>query len=117
MTASVKVSGSYLIGKALQAEGVRNIFTLAGDHVLPALDALSDMDFRFVDTRHEQAAVHMADALGRITGTTGSGDVYHTRFRQRHTRTRQRNALRESRDFLSPVPRTLRSLVAELCRR
>ena len=71
MTASVKVSGSYLIGKALQAEGVRNIFTLAGDHVLPALDVLSDMDFRFVDTRHEQAAVHMADAWGRITGQPG----------------------------------------------
>ena len=99
MTASVKVSGSYLIGKALQAEGVRNIFTLAGDHVLPALDVLSDMDFRFVDTRHEQAAVHMADAWGRITGQPGVAMYTTPGFRQRHTRTRQRNALRESRDF------------------
>jgi acetolactate synthase-1/2/3 large subunit len=29
------------------------------------------MDFRFIDTRHEQAAVHMADAWGRITQQPG----------------------------------------------
>ena len=65
------VTGSHLIGKALKLEGVTNIFTLAGDHILPALDVMSDMDFRFIDTRHEQAAVHMADAWGRITGQLG----------------------------------------------
>ena len=68
---SAKITGSQLIGRALQLEGVQNIFTLAGDHVLPVLDAMSDMDFRFIDTRHEQAAVHMADAWGRITGRPG----------------------------------------------
>jgi acetolactate synthase I/II/III large subunit len=66
-----KVTGSHLIGKALQLEGVRNIFTLAGDHILPVLDVMADMDFRFIDTRHEQAAVHMADAWGRLTGQPG----------------------------------------------
>jgi acetolactate synthase-1/2/3 large subunit len=66
-----KVTGSHLIGKALKLEGVSNIFTLAGDHILPVLDVMSDMDFRFIDTRHEQAAVHMADAWGRITGQVG----------------------------------------------
>jgi thiamine pyrophosphate-dependent acetolactate synthase large subunit-like protein len=30
-----------------------------------------DQDFHFIDTRHEQAAVHMADAWGRITGQLG----------------------------------------------
>jgi acetolactate synthase-1/2/3 large subunit len=71
MAGSGKVTGSHLIGKALNLEGVRNIFTLAGDHILPVLDVMADMEFRFIDTRHEQAAVHMADAWGRITGQPG----------------------------------------------
>jgi acetolactate synthase-1/2/3 large subunit len=56
---------------ALRREGVDTIFTLAGDHVLPLLDVMSDAGFRFIDTRHEQGAVHMADAWGRITGGPG----------------------------------------------
>lgn len=71
MASASKVTGSHLIGRALKLEGVRNIFTLAGDHILPVLDVMADMDFRFIDTRHEQAAVHMADAWGRITGQPG----------------------------------------------
>ena len=66
-----RVTGSHLIAKALKLEGVSNVFTLAGDHILPVLNVMSDMDFRFIDTRHEQAAVHMADAWGRITGQLG----------------------------------------------
>lgn len=66
-----RVTGSHLIAQALKLEGVDNIFTLAGDHVLPVLDVMADGEFRFIDTRHEQAAVHMADAWGRITGQLG----------------------------------------------
>ncbi len=66
-----RVTGSHLIARALRLEGVTAIFTLAGDHILPALDVMSELDFRFIDTRHEQAAVHMADAWGRITGQAG----------------------------------------------
>jgi acetolactate synthase-1/2/3 large subunit len=50
---------------------VRNIFALAGDHILPVLDVMADQDFRIFDTRHEQAAVHMADAWSRITEQPG----------------------------------------------
>ena len=71
MTTSRKVTGSHLISKALKLEGVHNVFTLAGDHILPVLDVMSDDGFRFIDTRHEQAAVHMADAWGRLTGQPG----------------------------------------------
>lgn len=71
MPSSKTITGSHLIGRALQLEGVSNVFTLAGDHTLPILDVLADMDFRFIDTRHEAAAVHMADAWGRITGQPG----------------------------------------------
>ena len=66
-----RVTGSHLICKALQLEGVKNIFALAGDHILPVLDVMADQDFRIIDTRHEQAAVHMADAWSRITEQPG----------------------------------------------
>ena len=61
------ITGADLICRALKLEGVTNIFALAGDHILPVLDAMADQDFRIIDTRHEQAAVHMADAWARIT--------------------------------------------------
>ena len=70
MTTSRTVTGSHLIAKALRLEGVSNVFTLAGDHILPALDVMADEGFRFYDTRHEQAAVHMADAWGRPASPT-----------------------------------------------
>jgi acetolactate synthase-1/2/3 large subunit len=65
------MTGGQLICKALKLQGVRNIFGLAGDHILPTLDAMADEDFRIIDTRHEQAAVHMADAWSRLTETPG----------------------------------------------
>jgi acetolactate synthase-1/2/3 large subunit len=66
-----RVTGSHLICKALKLEGVKNIFGLAGDHILPVLDVMADQDFRIIDTRHEQAAVHIADAWSRITEQPG----------------------------------------------
>src|SRR2546430_2778770 len=66
-----RITGSHLICKALKLEGVKNIFGLAGDHILPVLDVMADQDFRIIDTRHEQAAVHMADGWSRITEQPG----------------------------------------------
>src|SRR3970282_267404 len=66
-----RVTGSHLICKALKLEGVRNIFGLAGDHILPVLDVMADQDFSIIDTRHEQAAVHRADAGSRLTEQPG----------------------------------------------
>ncbi|MGH7887687.1 MAG: thiamine pyrophosphate-binding protein, partial [Candidatus Binatia bacterium] len=66
-----RITGSHLICKALKLEGVKNIFGLAGDHILPVLDVMADQDFRIIDTRHEQAAVHMADAWSRLTEQPG----------------------------------------------
>jgi acetolactate synthase-1/2/3 large subunit len=67
----MKVTGSHLIAKALRAEGVQKIFALAGDHTLPVMDLMARQGFEFIDTRHEQGAVHMANAWGRITGSPG----------------------------------------------
>jgi len=66
-----RLTGSDLICKSLKLEGVKNIFGLAGDHILPLLNTMIDQDFRIIDTRHEQAAVHMADAWSRITEQPG----------------------------------------------
>ena len=90
MSTSKIVTGSHLIGRALQMEGVTNVFALAGDHVLPVMDVMADMGFRFIDTRHEQAAVHMADAWARITGQPGVAMYNHARVRERHPRPQQR---------------------------
>ena len=64
-------TGSHLLTRALRTEGVDTIFTLAGDHILPLLDLLSDEGFRLIDCRHEQAAAFAADAYGRLTGKAG----------------------------------------------
>ena len=66
-----RITGSDLICKALKLEGVKNVFGLAGDHILPLLNTMVDQDFRIIDTRHEQAAVHMADAWSRISEQPG----------------------------------------------
>ena len=65
------ITGSHLFARALEREGVRTVFTLAGDHILPVLDVMEDFDFRFIDGRHEQAVVHMADAWARINNQVG----------------------------------------------
>lgn len=67
----MSITGSHLIAHALRREGVRTVFTLAGDHILPVLDVMEDFDFRFIDGRHEQAVVHMADAWARINNQVG----------------------------------------------
>ncbi len=67
----MNISGAQAITRSLRLEGVDTIFTVAGDHILPLLDVLADEGFRLIDCRHEQAAVHMADAWGRITGRLG----------------------------------------------
>ena len=65
------VTGSHLISQALKGEGVEKVFALAGDHTLPLMDVMAQQGFQFIDTRHEQAAVDMANAWGRITGSPG----------------------------------------------
>lgn len=65
----MKLTGSHLIARALKAEGVEKVFALAGDHTLHLMDVMADEGFQFIDSRHEQGAVDMGTAWGRITGT------------------------------------------------
>lgn len=56
---------------SLQTAGVRRIFTLSGNHIMPVFDAALDSGIELIHTRHEASAVHMADAYARITGKVG----------------------------------------------
>src|SRR5437016_7964574 len=63
--------GADIVARSLAAAGVRHLFTLSGNHVMPVFDAALDAKLSLVHVRHEAAAVHMADAWGRLTGEPG----------------------------------------------
>jgi acetolactate synthase-1/2/3 large subunit len=60
------VHGGKLAARALKQAGVDCIFTLSGGHIMPIYDGCLDEGIRVVDVRHEQAAVHAADAWSRL---------------------------------------------------
>ena len=59
------VHGGILAGRALKAAGVECIFTLCGGHIMPLYAGCQEQGIRIIDVRHEQAAVHAADAWAR----------------------------------------------------
>jgi acetolactate synthase-1/2/3 large subunit len=63
--------GADLLARSLAAAGARHLFALSGNHVMPVFDAALDAKLSIVHVRHEAAAVHMADAWGRLTGEPG----------------------------------------------
>src|SRR5215470_2077787 len=63
--------GADLLAHSLAAAGVKHLFALSGNHVMPVFDAALDAKLSIVHVRHEAAAVHMADAWGRLTGEPG----------------------------------------------
>jgi acetolactate synthase-1/2/3 large subunit len=65
------VDGGRLVVKALKKEGVENLFTLSGGHLMPIYDACLDEGIRLIDTRHEQAAAHMAEGWSLVTRKMG----------------------------------------------
>ena len=63
--------GADLLTRVLDRAGMRTIFTLSGNHIMPVFDATIGTGLRLIHTRHEAACVHMADAYARITGEVG----------------------------------------------
>ncbi|ETR73205.1 MAG: acetolactate synthase I/II/III large subunit [Candidatus Magnetoglobus multicellularis str. Araruama] len=57
--------------KTLKDEGVDTIFGYPGGAVLDIYDALAHTDINHILVRHEQAAVHAADAFARAKSTVG----------------------------------------------
>lgn len=64
-------SGASLVTDALARAGVKTIFSLSGNQIMPIYDACIDAGIRIVHVRHEAAAVHMADAWAQLTGGPG----------------------------------------------
>jgi len=67
----VKKTGSQILLECLQLEGVETIFGYPGGTVINLYDDLMDTPINHILTRHEQAAVHAADAYARATGKVG----------------------------------------------
>ncbi|MCS6914639.1 MAG: thiamine pyrophosphate-binding protein [Myxococcales bacterium] len=63
--------GGHLVAQELARAGVRDVFTLCGGHIAPIYDGCLREGIRLIDTRHEQAAAHAADAYGRLTRAPG----------------------------------------------
>jgi acetolactate synthase-1/2/3 large subunit len=67
-----ELMGAEILVKALQAEGVKQVWGYPGGAVLYIYDALYKQDtIQHVLVRHEQAAVHAADGFARATGEVG----------------------------------------------
>lgn len=68
----MQLSGAQILVQSLKAEGVEYVFGYPGGAVLEIYDALFQLNkFKHILVRHEQAAVHAADAYARTSGKVG----------------------------------------------
>jgi acetolactate synthase I/II/III large subunit len=66
------LSGAEIVCRALKKEGVDYVFGYPGGAVLVIYDEIHKQNsFKHILVRHEQAAVHAADAYARATGRAG----------------------------------------------
>ena len=63
--------GATALMKALEKEGVKEVFGLPGGANLPMYDELGKSNIRHILVRHEQSAAHMADGFGRVSRKPG----------------------------------------------
>ncbi len=64
-------TGAEALVHCIREHGVEYIFGHPGGAAIPIFDALVDSPIKFILTRHEQGATHMADGLARATGKAG----------------------------------------------
>ncbi|MGD9805371.1 MAG: thiamine pyrophosphate-binding protein [Hyphomicrobiaceae bacterium] len=69
MTSALR--GADIVAQTLERLGHTTVFTLSGNHIMSIFDAAIEAKLELIHTRHEAAAVHMADAWGRLTGEPG----------------------------------------------
>ncbi len=68
----MELTGAEIVIHCLAEEGVKFVFGYPGGAVLNIYDEIFKQDkFKHVLVRHEQAAVHAADAYSRATGKVG----------------------------------------------
>lgn len=67
-----RMKGAEALIRALEEEGVEYIFGIPGHANMQFLDAIHNgSSIKFMLTRHEQGAVHIADGYARVSGKTG----------------------------------------------
>lgn len=71
MSGRSSITGASHLVAALIESGVERLFSLSGNQILSIYDACLDAGLEIIHVRHEAAAVHMADAWGRLTGRPG----------------------------------------------
>jgi len=70
-----KITGGQLVARSLIERGIEYVFTISGGHITPIYQYLEGSSVKLFDTRHEQAAVFMAEAWGRMTRSPGTAMV------------------------------------------
>ncbi|MGJ8606055.1 MAG: thiamine pyrophosphate-binding protein [Marivita sp.] len=63
--------GADVVMQTLAAHGVRDIFALSGNQIMPLFDASLDAGIRLYHTRHEAAAVYMAEGYAQLSRGLG----------------------------------------------
>lgn len=67
-----RMKGAEALIRALEEEGVEYVFGIPGHANMQFLDAIHNgSSIKFMLTRHEQGAVHIADGYARVSGKTG----------------------------------------------
>jgi acetolactate synthase I/II/III large subunit len=67
----LKLKGAQILMKVLEEEGIDTIFGFPGGAVIDIYDELAKTDIQHILVRHEQGAVHAADAYARASGGVG----------------------------------------------
>ncbi len=65
------ITGGELVAQALIERQISYIFSLSGGHITPIYQYLENSDVKIFDTRHEQSALFMAEAWGKMTRECG----------------------------------------------
>jgi len=68
----MNISGAQMVCEAIIAEGSKYVFGYPGGAIMNVYDEIYKQDsFKHILTRHEQAAIHAADAYARVSGEVG----------------------------------------------
>ncbi|MCG8529180.1 MAG: thiamine pyrophosphate-binding protein, partial [Desulfovibrionales bacterium] len=65
------ITGAQIVAQALIERKIDHVFSLSGGHITPIYQYLEGSRVKIFDTRHEQAALFMAEAFGKMTRQAG----------------------------------------------
>lgn len=68
----IGMTGAQIFHDMMRQHGVETMFGYPGGAILPVFDAIHESEhFKFILSRHEQGASHMAEGYARVTGKPG----------------------------------------------